>query len=1484
MNLNIFNTTTLFEAATNLFQQLGIKLNSNTAESLPTKDLLKSFYKDNEVFNSIKGTYFIGIIDDSVFQATGMFDVNYSIKEALQQGDKNYDGLMLFALELTKKPTRTEISEITRAFNRISQKMPVALVLKYTIEKEAVISIAISERFKYLQNWRQGEKAGKVIIPRDIHTKPENTHAGHQRILLDLVKPAGVTNYAQLHAQWLEVLDVNILNKKFFQELTNWYFWAMDKVQFPDDIEKQKDVRNATNLIRLITRVIFIWFIKEKHLVPASLFNEKYLEKILKDFQKNKKSSNYYQAILQNLFFGTLNQKMDERDFAEDHNRKNKLDQGIKNKYRYPDKFNISKKEIITLFKDIPFLNGGLFDCLDKFDEEKLEKGKKEQIFVDGFTRLDGKQAIVPDYLFFGEEAEVDLTEYYDPEAKKAIIKKVNGLLHILNSFKFTVAENTPIEEEVALDPELLGKVFENLLASYNPETQTTARKQTGSFYTPREIVNYMVDESLIEYLKSTVSIPAQELNQMQVAFETFFNPHDEIQIHTGNLPHWQQKNVWYFVTFRLADSIPAEVVEQIKSEREIWLKNNKKDEKGEYSKEQLKEYYRLFSDRIEGLLNDCRGSCVLKKTEIAKIMADALNHFDNKRYVLDEWVIMPNHVHILFKPLAENNLPDILHSWKSYTANEINKVTGNKGQLWMHESYDHIVRNEKALNGIRNYIRQNPVKANLKLKEYILSNVTRDEDCLSRSKDASGTFDSRLRNLFSYNDEGNPLNPKETDELIEAINNAKILDPACGSGAFPMGVLHKMVHLLQKLDPGNVKWKAQQKEKIIGKQIKELDKDRKAIAGLSDKAVREKAIEAVDERLKEIDEIFESKNNFDDYARKLYLIENCIFGIDIQPIAVQISKLRFFISLIIDQDKDSKKENLGFRSLPNLETKFVAANTLISLEIPTTDLFSENNPIKLLQEELKATRHEYFNAKTRKDKLRLQQQDKALRKKIAAQISDTLINKKEEEIANLEKQLAEAKKKLIQIENGHEQKETIESTNIFGETETTVIDKKKEKIKAQKSTISFIEKQINALKATDNKDAIQKVAQQISSFDPYDQNHYANWFEPEWMFGNEVKDGFDIVIGNPPYHQLSKDPSASNEYKVYLKQRFGTSGGRLNTFIFFTHIGVELLKSKGIITYIIPNTILTQDYYKETRKLLLDETILKQIVSYDKLPFENAVVENITFFAVKGNATNYTIKHFYDTFHNVELDKSKSKTDFTKSDNYSLNFGSNEITDSLMNDTIPLSSICNINQAIALKGDKSLSLRDSNPRGKFYKLLDGRNINKYSVNWAGVYLDYNLDRIHSCKTKDIFTTKEKLIFRRVSSKLIFSYDNEQYFALNTIVVVNLLNSKDLQIKYLLGILNSMLMDYYYRNKHKSTKTVFSEIQARSVGELPIKMASKAEQDRIVNLVDKIISAKKKDTEFDTSKLEKQIDEMVYKLYDLTEEEIKIIEGGSNGK
>ncbi|MBW2708380.1 MAG: N-6 DNA methylase, partial [Deltaproteobacteria bacterium] len=152
----------------------------------------------------------------------------------------------------------------------------------------------------------------------------------------------------------------------------------------------------------------------------------------------------------------------------------------------------MAEEKAVKLFSDIPFLNGGLFDCLDKEDDSGTV------VYVDGFTRKARKQPKVPNFLFFSDYRTLDLSSAYGDKRKKK--EKVRGLINLLDSYKFTVTENTPIEEEIALDPELLGKVFENLLASYNPETGTTARKQTGSFYTPREIVNYILHFARLEH------------------------------------------------------------------------------------------------------------------------------------------------------------------------------------------------------------------------------------------------------------------------------------------------------------------------------------------------------------------------------------------------------------------------------------------------------------------------------------------------------------------------------------------------------------------------------------------------------------------------------------------------------------------------------------------------------------------------------------------------------------------------------------------------------------------------------------------------------------------------------------------------------------------------------------------------------------------------------------------------------------------------
>lgn len=529
-----------------------------------------------------------------------------------------------------------------------------------------------------------------------------------------------------------KAFSVDSLTKDFYKELSDWYFRALKEVHYPDDaersvnskqkkdeLEKEEQTRNATNTIRLITRLIFVWFLKQKGLVPDELFVKEEVDKLIN--YKDKGESTYYKAILQNLFFATLNTQMgdDNRKFVD-------RQYGIQGYYRYKRFFKDTNK-FLNLTKNIPFLNGGLFENLDK------NVGKENEIRIDCFSNAlkNETRLVVPDSLFFREEV-VDLSDEYHDKKKKS--QKVRGLINILQSYNFTIEENTPFEIEVALDPELLGKVFENLLASYVPETESTARKLTGSFYTPREIVDYMVDESLKSYLS--------------------------------------------------------------------------------------------------------------------------------------------------------NHLPE--HS------------------------------------------------------------------------------EEKLNHLFSYTTEAPFFNNDEKQKLIHALDKAKILDPACGSGAFPMGVLLKMVFLLNKLDAENEVWKDLQEKKAIKE---------------TEEAYKSGNKEERDLRLLDISEAFE--DNSSDYGRKLYLIENCIYGVDIQPIAVQISKLRFFISLICDQEVNNKKKNYGVRPLPNLETKFVAANTLIGLNKPK-QLFIRNLEIEKLEKDLNVVRHMHFSAPTPAKKEHWRKRDSELRGQIS--------------------------------------------------------------------------------------------------------------------------------------------------------------------------------------------------------------------------------------------------------------------------------------------------------------------------------------------------------------------------------------------------------------------------------------------------------------------------------------------------------------------
>ncbi|MFN4245172.1 MAG: Eco57I restriction-modification methylase domain-containing protein, partial [Brevinematia bacterium] len=658
------------------------------------------------------------------------------------------------------------------------------------------------------------------------------------------------------------------LIREFYTEIQNWYAWALKdaRVWFPGGKKEE-------NLIRLITRLVFVWFLKEMKLIPEEVFNEENLLNIVKDF---KNRDYYYNAILQNLFFATLNRPINERGFVRDGDfLENRIHFGLKSFYRYKNFLLCSEEEFIRIFEKTPFINGGLFECLDDDNE-----------YVDGFSRNESKRAKIPDEFFFGDERREDLSDFYGDDS----VEKVRGIIKILSDYNFTADENSPLDVEVSLDPELLGHIFENLLASYNEETQTTARKATGSYYTPKEIVDFMVEESLVEYFKNL------------------------------------------------------------------------------------------------------------------------------------------------------------------------------------------------------------------------------------------GIDEEKIRKLLLY-DEEIELSDEEKEKLIHAIDSIKVLDPAVGSGAFPMGVLHKLVYLLERVDPDNNLWYKLQYQKAL--------EETKEILKVVDKDQRE-------ELLKELNDNFDQAITYPDYARKLYLIQNSIYGVDVQNIAIQITKLRFFLSLIIDQKKDFSKENLGVKPLPHLETNFITANTLIFFErqgVLTSDT------VKVLKEELKKLYKKHFSVRTREEKKRIQEKAREIRDKIKEEL------------------------KKIGFQDGS--------------------------------------------------------AQKIVDFDIFNQLARADWFDPEWMFGVE---GFDIVIGNPPYVRQEK----IKDLKPILQtQGYSTFEGTADLYVYFYEKGYNLLKDGGILSYITSNKWMRAKYGQKLRKFLKNNTTLLKLIEFKGYQvFRQTVDTEITIFkkAKPNNNTFYYV------------------------------------------------------------------------------------------------------------------------------------------------------------------------------------------------------------------------------------------------------------------
>lgn len=1052
------------------------------------------------------------------------------VKSISTLGESNL-GVRVFLIETEKDPSGRKIGLAKESFNLIKNYgTPNALIAYYSKESSKWrLSLLTST-----PEWSEGKIITKLSNPkRQSYVLGEDAKVNTPTRFL--LKREAITDINDLKSRF----SLEVVNKEFYKEISQAFTKLISgQLKLPSVPDKSQILSEFA--VRLIGRVIFCWFLREKKgpdgtaLMPKELLSLEAIEK----------NPDYYHKVLEPIFFEVLNQ---------------------------PAK---SRKDLFygKPYSHIPYLNGGLFSPHKPDDFYERKNGDLQSRFHNTL--------VIPDSWF------VELFE-------------------TLETYNFTIDENTSFDEELSIDPEMLGRIFENLLAEINPETGESARKSTGSYYTPRVIVDYMVDESLLLYLK-------------------------------------QQ----------------------------------------------------------------------------------------------------------------------------------------------------------------------------------------------------TGVEENKLRAIISYDltdDNQYPLDDSEKQKVIDALEKIKILDPACGSGAFPIGALQKMVFILQQVDPEGQLW--------FKKQIQHTSPEIRRV----------------------LEREFTHKNF--DYIRKLGVIRENIYGIDIQPIATEISRLRCFLTLVVDERIDDSLENRGIEPLPNLDFKFVTANSLVALPSSGKQvqfgLFEDSEGIS----ELKEIRDMFFNASgSEREMLKLQ---------------------------------------FVQSQNKMFQK--LINEGLRGHADLTT---------------------------------------KLTSWDPF-SHKASDWFDPEWMFG--IKDGFDVVIANPPYIEFKKlSPEAKKSISNYLSAK-----GKYDIYVVFIEFASNMLKTKGVLTFINPTTFMQKDFGQEIRKFIKTNLNIVSILDFND-------------FQVFSDATNYTgvfifqkiinDNYVFDYHHYSNSKKKIDYQEFVQSlqKNSSAHFKKyievsnielknrrwlfkddtmQKLLHKIEKNSVSLYQISeSIFQGIASGKDEVFYVRQdeihrSNLENEIlHPLVKGKDIKAYSIEWSGTYVVYPYNEDSSVipeehlkakypkiyqyllKNKDKLSgrgyfdsstklwyelwnqrqnenfKKLRIVVPEISDNNNFALTNEFFGNTKTYHII-LKENKIENYHYILGLLNSKLIDFYYKNNSTPHAGGFFAYKTQFLKSIPIKYSSDDESKAIIETVKKILSlTENSDYLTDIPKqnqvkeYRRHIDIIVNRLYDLDHEEIQKIE------
>jgi len=747
--------------------------------------------------------------------------------------------------EQSKIPNKSLLASFNRQLSakfESTSGMPNLIVFRYTVNNKSYITFSVSE-LREKPNQRTGKYiATKVILLKDVDV--ENTHRGHSKILDQLNQK--YHNFDDFHTKLLSVLDTKVLSDDFYKQVLIRYNNLVSEIMLPTQTNPTENNKKDFAL-RLVGRLIFCWFLKAKGWVSEDILSSK----IPLLTGEGVDSNSYYHQILEPLFFESLNKDPHIRNFE--------------NKEK---------------FASVPYLNGGLFE------------------------------AKADDYYKSEQKDQVDRISH----GLKVPNQQIQDIFSLFEEYYFTIDENTSTDQEIGVDPEMMGRIFENFILN---------RSSTGSFYTPREIVDYMVETSLLETLKNKCQLDFDQNTEKQKLLDWLNLEVLDLENRVRNFQ--REKVIFSSQVLNTEISISSYLIAKLKGRRFNFLTKDFED-CNPHPESNFDIFNKLINDEFEiksqfiplpNVINVKQENGQHQELVIPKI--GLVLRISGQDFI-SIWTI----------GLNENLILDTI--FRVYQPKKISKFQQKNTQSFLElvkyfESINkaHLIKSLLKLYFDQQKIPQ--VEKYLQTKEF--DKISWEDTAFLPSDEPPGPRISGVHEIYAQiiqknhplvkqtyknnNIEGYiyryidsfPTNyeNQKTKEIVKILQSLKILDPACGSGAFPMGVLQKLTDLKHILEP-------------------------------------EKSL----------------------YEIKLQILQNSIYGVDLLPIAVEISRLRCWLSLVVDENKNDPKP------LPNLEFKFVCANSLVGIEHLDNALGQEE--IEEKQNELAQFRLQTFQPAQNKQEL----------------------------------------------------------------------------------------------------------------------------------------------------------------------------------------------------------------------------------------------------------------------------------------------------------------------------------------------------------------------------------------------------------------------------------------------------------------------------------------------------------------------------------